>query len=56
VLEEAYGVEIRVIGEDTRDLRLTTTFKMGRLDEVLEVIAETFGISISKEGAIIIIK
>jgi ferric-dicitrate binding protein FerR (iron transport regulator) len=56
VLEEAYGVEIRVIGDDTRDLRLTTTFKMGQLDDLLEVISETFGISVTKEGAIIIIK
>jgi ferric-dicitrate binding protein FerR (iron transport regulator) len=56
VLEEAYGVEIRVIGDDTRDLRLTTTFKMGQLNDVLEVISETFGISVTKEDAIIIIK
>ena len=56
VLEEAYNVEIRIIGEDTGDLRLTTTFKMGQLDDILGVIGETFGISVSKEGNRIVIK
>lgn len=56
VLEEAYGVNIEVIGEDTRDLRLTTTLKMGPLEDLLEVIGETFGISVTTTGENIVIK
>ncbi|MDD4192048.1 MAG: FecR domain-containing protein [Mangrovibacterium sp.] len=56
VLEEAYHVEIRIIGDETRNLRLTATFKMGPLDDILEVIGETFGISVSREGNRIRIK
>ncbi|MGV8091328.1 MAG: FecR domain-containing protein [Mangrovibacterium sp.] len=56
VLEEAYGVEIRIIGDDKKDLRLTTTFDLGQLDNILEVIRETFGLSVVREGHRIILK
>lgn len=56
VLEEAYDVKINVIGEDIRDLRLTTTFKMGQLDDLLEVIRETFNITVTTTNGAIIIK
>lgn len=56
VLEEAYGVEVRIVGDDTKDLRLTTTFEMGQLDDILEVIGETFKLSVTREGSVIILK
>jgi transmembrane sensor len=56
VLEEAYGVKIQVIGEDIRDLRLTTTLKLGRLDDLLEVIRETFNITVTTADGNIVIK
>jgi ferric-dicitrate binding protein FerR (iron transport regulator) len=56
VLEEAYGVQIRIIGDDRKDLRLTTTFELGQLNDILEVIGETFDISITREDSVIILK
>ena len=56
VLEEAYGVEIHIADDETKELRLTTSFELGKLDDILKVISETFGLSIIKQGNTIILK
>ena len=56
VLNEAYGANIIIERKELRDLPLTTTFHNESLDNILEVIRQTFNISVSKTPGHIILK
>lgn len=56
VLNEAYGVKIRISSDQVANLRMTTTLKMGDLNNILSVISETFDLSVERDGQNIIIK
>lgn len=55
LLEDAYDVEVAV-ADGIRDLPMTTTLDMGRLDTMLKLIAETLGVTVEKKGNRVIIK
>jgi transmembrane sensor len=50
VLNEAYDVRIEIRNPDLRELPLTTTFHKDSLDNILNVISETFNINITRDG------
>jgi transmembrane sensor len=50
VLNEAYDVRIQIRNEELRQLPLTTTFHKESLDNILDVISETFNINITRDG------
>jgi ferric-dicitrate binding protein FerR (iron transport regulator) len=50
VLNEAYNVRIEIVNPDLRELPLTTTFYNESLDNILNVISETFDITITRDG------
>lgn len=56
VLSEAYGVNIVVPDETLQQLPITTVFDDQSLDSILEVIGETFDISIQHEEKQIVLK
>ncbi len=53
VLSEAYGVQFRFEQEASRSLRLTTTFSNESLDTILDLLRQTFGIRIVREGNLV---
>ncbi|RFM27378.1 FecR domain-containing protein [Deminuibacter soli] len=59
-LNEAYNAHIEIAGSNLRNLQLTTTFHNQSLNEILEIIRQTFqpaaSLSIVKEGDKIIIR
>ena len=56
VLNEAYGANIIIENKELRSLRLNTTFNNESLDTILDVVSQTFGITITKEADRIILK
>ena len=56
VLNQAYNVNIVIENKELRNLPLTTTFNNESLDKILEIIQQTFNISVSKTGGEIILK
>ncbi len=56
ILEEAYGVEITVARDEIRNLPMTTTLRKGALDNALDVIVKTLGVTVEKQGKEIIFK
>lgn len=55
-LGELYETEIRLADPAAGSLRINTTFEGRSLPDVLEVIAETFNLSLAKDGDAIILK
>ena len=49
-LNDAYEANISIASDDLKSRRITTTLEYGSLDQNLEVIKETLGISISGQG------
>lgn len=55
-LNEAYGSKIELDSDRARNLSITTTLPFGPLEDNLEIIRQTLGVSISQEGGAIIIE
>lgn len=55
VLNDAYDVKIIIKKEEIKNLKLTSTFKNESLEKILNVIAETFQLQITKENNQIIL-
>ncbi|MDO6439613.1 FecR domain-containing protein [Cyclobacterium sp. 1_MG-2023] len=55
-LNEAYGSKIELVSERARSMSITTTLPFGPLEDNLEIIRQTLGVSISHEGGAIIIE
>ncbi|HEY0895432.1 MAG TPA: FecR domain-containing protein [Sphingobacteriaceae bacterium] len=55
-LNEAYQADIVLQDPELNDLRLTTTFSDSSLDTILQVLAETFGLKIEKNGRQVILR
>ena len=55
VLQEAYDVQIHIQNDNIKNLPLSTTFKEEALEDILNVLAKTFNITINKKGNQIII-
>jgi ferric-dicitrate binding protein FerR (iron transport regulator) len=56
VLNEAYGANVIIENKELRGLKLNTTFNNESLDRILEIVSQTFGITITKEQDRIILK
>ncbi|MFB2120618.1 FecR domain-containing protein [Parapedobacter sp. 2B3] len=56
MLEDTYNVEITIANDAIRDLPMTTTLHRGTLDETLHIIAETLGITATREDNQIVFK
>lgn len=56
VLNEAYQANIIILNESLRNLPLTTTFRNDSLENNLEVLKQTFGLTVIREPDRIIIK
>ena len=56
VLNEAYDAHIVIDREGLRNLPLTTTFNNESLDKILDVIGQTFNISVTKTGDWVVLK
>ncbi|MBD8489050.1 FecR domain-containing protein [Echinicola sp. CAU 1574] len=56
VLNQAYNANIIILNENLRNLPLTTTFRNDSLENALNVLKETFGLTIIREPEQIIIK
>jgi ferric-dicitrate binding protein FerR (iron transport regulator) len=56
VLNEAYGSNIMISNEATKNMMITTTFYNQPLDVVLNVIHETLGITVVKKDNSIILQ
>src|SRR5690606_6563015 len=56
VLNQAYRSDIQIANPAIRDLRLTTTFRRGELEDILQVIGETLRIEVQQEGSKFILK
>ena len=54
-LNQAYGSEVVISSDELQAARITTTLEFGSLDKNLEVINETLGTKISREGQKIIL-
>ncbi|MEX6690406.1 FecR domain-containing protein [Danxiaibacter flavus] len=55
MLNEAYGVHIIIAKDELKKLSLTTTFDNETLDHIIEIISDTFNISVvHKDGQIIL--
>jgi len=55
VLNEAYGAHIRIESENLKNLPLTTTFREESLENILNIITETFSIRMEKKNGEIIL-
>lgn len=55
-LNEVYAAKIIIQRKELANLPLTTIFKNEKLDNILQVISETFDITISREGDTVILK
>ncbi|TBO41384.1 FecR family protein [Pedobacter kyonggii] len=53
-LNEAYGSKIK-LDDKVRDLTITTTFKMGSLNDILIVTCETLNLNLTRNGNIILL-
>lgn len=56
VLNEAYHTDIRIENSRIRDLRMTTTFHRGDLDNILHVVGETLRIEVKRQGNKIVLR
>lgn len=56
VLNDAYDTNIVIANDKLNDLRLTTTFHNQSLDAIIDVIANTFNISVEKTDGQIVLK
>lgn len=56
VLNNAYNVNIVIANDQLNDIAITTTFKDQTLEEILDVISQTFSLTIERSGNNIIIK
>ncbi len=56
VLNQAYDVNIIIQRKELRNLAITTTFNNESLDNILEIIRQTFNISVTKTGNQVILK
>lgn len=56
VLNDAYDTNIVIANDKLNDLRLTTTFQNQSLDNILDVIANTFNISVERTDGQIVLK
>ncbi|MBK1441317.1 FecR domain-containing protein [Parapedobacter sp. ISTM3] len=56
LLEEIHGVTIVIARDQLRDLPMTTTLRDGTLDERLNIIAETLGVTVAQQGDTIVFK
>jgi transmembrane sensor len=56
VLQEAYDVEIEIGREELRNLPLTATFNNESLDHILDIIATTFDIKVTRRNNKIILR
>ncbi len=56
VLNQAYDVNIVIQRKELRNLPITTTFNNESLDNILEIIRQTFNISVTKTGNQVILK
>jgi transmembrane sensor len=56
VLSEAYGVNIVIADNRLKNLLLTTTFRDQSLDNILNVISQTFNIKVEKTATEIVLK
>jgi len=56
VLQQAYGASIRIADADLKKLTITTTFHNMELDDILDIVSQTLGIRIEKNGEQYIIK
>lgn len=56
ILNDAYGANIEIAREQLKTLPITATFKEETLDNILEVISETFGIKVEKKENKIVLK
>jgi transmembrane sensor len=56
VLNEAYGNRVTIGNANLRNLKLTTSFDNESLDKILEILSETFDISIEQKGNQYILK
>ncbi len=56
VLNQAYNANIIIQRRELRNLPITTTFNNESLDNILEIIRQTFNISVAKTGSQIILK
>ena len=54
ILQETYGVKVKIANADIRNLPMTTTLHGDTLEGALHVIEETLGITVSKQGNVII--
>lgn len=50
ILNEAYGTQISIANSRLNDLRLTTTFRNEKLENILKIISETFNIRVEKKN------
>ena len=56
VLSEAYHVHIVIGSESIRELPLTTTFSNEDLDSILNIVTQTFSLTLERNGQEIILK
>ncbi|HEY1025898.1 MAG TPA: FecR domain-containing protein [Sphingobacteriaceae bacterium] len=56
ILNEAYHSDIVIASRELKEKKLSTTFKEGSLDEILQVIAVTFEVTVEKRNGRIIIR
>lgn len=56
VLSQAYHADIRIENPKIRDLRMTTTFHRGDLNQILHVIGETLRIEVKRQGSKIVLR
>ncbi|SFC19645.1 ferric-dicitrate binding protein FerR, regulates iron transport through sigma-19 [Parapedobacter composti] len=56
VLEEAYGVDIAISRKEIGELPMSTTLRLGPLDEVLNVVAQTLGVQVERTGKRVVIR
>lgn len=56
ILNEAYDAKIEIADKSIRGLQLTTTFNNESLDRTLQIISETFDLTVEKQNEKIILK
>ena len=56
VLNQAYDANVIIGRKEIRNLPITTTFNNESLDNILEIIRQTFNISVTKTGSQVILK
>jgi len=56
ILQEAYGVPIRIENDSIRNKQINTTFRDESLDHILTVVSETLGVTVEKTNAGVVLK